>query len=75
MKSFFNNVTFENYQYLSSSIPYCSKMAVFKRHPDASDSTGSAYLTKSQCINCDPESWAYFDKPDPKWRGWLGGCG
>ncbi len=50
-------------------------MSVFKRHSSASDFTGSAYLTKSSCFNCDQQAWAYFEKPDPKWRGWFGGCG
>jgi hypothetical protein len=51
--SFFNNVVFENYQYINSDIPYCSKMSVFRRHDLASDGTASAYLTNTRCLNCD----------------------
>lgn len=75
MKSFFNNVTFENYQYNNEVVPYCSNMAVFKRHSGASDASAPAYLTNSPCVNCDRESFVYFDAPNPVWRGWFGGCG
>lgn len=70
-----NNVTFENYLYNNPSLPYCEKMAVFKRHNLASDGTGSHHLTNTVCRNCENKSWAYFDKPDLGWRGWFGGCG
>jgi hypothetical protein len=50
-------------------------MSVFKRHNLASDHTGSAYLTNTTCVNCDMQSWAYFDAPTPLWLGWFGGCG
>ena len=59
-KAFFNNVTFENYLYNNTLIPYCSNMAVFKRHDGASDATASHHLTSTKCINCDRKSWAYF---------------
>lgn len=52
MKSFFYNVTFENYYNNNPFIPYCSGMSVFKRHNLASDSTGSAYLKDTYCNNC-----------------------
>lgn len=50
-------------------------MSVFRRHVGASDATASHYLTNTKCINCDQSSWARFDAPDVKWRGWFGGCG
>lgn len=50
-------------------------MVVFKRHPQASDATGSHHLHGCPCVNCDQESWAYFEKPSAIWRGWFGGCG
>lgn len=50
-------------------------MSVFKRHNLASDGVGSAYLTNTKCLNCDKESWGYFDPPNPAWLGWFGGCG
>lgn len=52
MKSFFNNVTFENYLYTNPTVPYCTQMSVFQRHNLASDATGSAYLTNTPCVNC-----------------------
>ena len=52
-KAFLNNVTFENYLYNNTLIPYCSKMAVLKRHSGASDGTASHHLTSTKCINCD----------------------
>jgi hypothetical protein len=52
MKSFFNNVTFENYKDTNTAVPYCTDMSVFRRHNIASDNTGSAYLTNTLCINC-----------------------
>ena len=51
-KSYFNNVTFENYVHTNPTIPYCKKMSVFKRHDGASDGVASVYLTNSPCINC-----------------------
>lgn len=74
-KAFIHNVTFENYFYENSLIPYCSGMSVFRRHNLASDGTGSHHLTNSVCNNCTKESWAYFEKPNIGWRGWFGGCG
>lgn len=50
-------------------------MSVFKRHDLASDGVASAYLTNTKCLNCDKQSWAYFDQPSTSWRGWFGGCG
>ena len=75
MKAFLNNVTFENYLHQNPSLPFCSSMSVFKRHPLASDGTGSHHLTDTHCINCQTESWAYFERPEVSWRGWFGGCG
>ncbi len=51
-KAFLNNVTFENYLYTNTQLPYCSNMAVFKRHAGASDGTASHHLTNTKCINC-----------------------
>lgn len=50
-------------------------MSVFRRHPEASDGTGSHYLTKTKCVNCETESWVFFEPPDLGWIGWFGGCG
>ena len=74
-KAFLNNITFENYLYNNAQLPYCSGMAVFKKHSGASDGTASHHLTKTKCINCETKSWAYFEKPNIAWRGWFGGCG
>lgn len=74
-KAFLDGVTFENYLYDNPQLPYCSRMAVFKRHGGASDGTASHHLTNTKCINCETKSWAYFDKPNVAWRGWFGGCG
>ena len=60
MKSFFDNVTFENYRTSNAAVPYCKDMSVFRRHNIASDNTGSAYLTNTVCINCDQNAWAWF---------------
>jgi hypothetical protein len=51
-KAFLDNVIFENYLYTNPQIPYCSNMAVFKRHSGASDGTASHHLTNTKCINC-----------------------
>lgn len=75
MKSFLDNVVFENYLHTNNDVPYCAEMNVFKRHVGASDITASAYLTNTKCINCEKDAWAYFDQPDTGWRGWMGGCG
>ena len=50
-------------------------MSVFRRHDLASDGTASHHLTDTRCVNCQTESWAYFEKPNVAWRGWFGGCG
>ncbi len=50
-------------------------MSVFRRHNIASDNTASVYLTNSPCINCDQNAWGWFEKPNPGWFGWFGGCG
>ena len=50
-------------------------MKVFRRHSGASDGTGSHHLLNTRCINCEKESWAYFDPPSASWKGWFGGCG
>lgn len=50
-------------------------MSVFKRHNLASDSTGSAYLKDTRCLNCEQNAWGYFDQPSSGWKGWFGGCG
>lgn len=60
-KSFFNNVTFENYFYNNPSLSYCTGMSVFKRHAAASDGVGSAYLTNCPCINCQSTALAFFE--------------
>ena len=74
-KAFIDDVTFENYLHTNSDIPYCSNMAVFKRHPGASDGTASHHLTNTKCENCQKESWGKFDPPSDSWLGWFGGCG
>ena len=75
MKSFFNNVTFENYKETNTDVPYCRDMSVFRRHNIASDLTASVYLTSSPCLNCDQNAWGWFEKPNTAWRGWFGCCG
>ncbi len=50
-------------------------MSVFRRHDAASDGVASVYMTKSLCLNCQNTTWAYFEKPNPAWQGWFGGCG
>jgi hypothetical protein len=60
MKSFFDNVTFENYRDSNPTVPYCTDMSVFRRHDIASDITASVYLTKSPCINCEQNAWGWF---------------
>jgi len=33
------------------------------------------YLTRTRCTNCDSSAMFSFPNPDPKFRGWFGGCG
>jgi hypothetical protein len=77
-KAFLVNVNFDSYRqnYTSNSnLSSCSNNVVFIPHPLAHDHTGSHYLTRSPCTNCDPNAYAYFTPEDPSVLGWLGGCG
>lgn len=48
---------------------------VFKSHPGAIDMTGSHNLRNTICTDCDLETLAYFEPPNPAFLTWFGGCG
>lgn len=59
-KAFLINVIFENYRQAYTSQASCSNNVVFKPNPGAIELTGSHYLNKSICNNCDTISVGDF---------------
>lgn len=64
-KSYFYNVTFDNYRrtYSEFSLSSCSNNILFRPNDNAPDLVGSVYLWNSTCTNCDFDSMGQFDAP------------